>query len=40
MRSKTTITGLTPNTGYWFRSRTVTRAGESDYIQPLFFLVK
>jgi hypothetical protein len=40
MVSRTTVSGLTVGTNYEFRYRTVTRAGEGDYSQPISFLVK
>jgi hypothetical protein len=39
-RSKTELTGLQPGTSYSFRCRSVTKAGPSDWSQPLAMVVK
>jgi hypothetical protein len=39
LEAKTDITGLTPNTTYYFRFRGVTRAGEGDYSQVVSLVV-
>ena len=39
-RSKTALLGLVAGTSYSFRFRSMTKAGLSDWSQPLFFLVK
>jgi hypothetical protein len=39
-RSNTTLEGLQPGTTYSFRSRSVTKAGPSDWTQPFVLIVK
>jgi hypothetical protein len=39
-RSNTALAGLQPGATYSFRYRSVTKAGASDWSQPLGFMVK
>jgi hypothetical protein len=39
LQSRTTLTGLQPATTYWFRSRSITRIGLSDWTQAVSLVV-